>query len=829
MRTAAGEAALGAQGQCTTTAIELEFGHRGDPALLARLTVIKDWIWMWTQASGSHKVRLRRTWQKVRKVLRSRHRWKRVRGPLAATIATLYDMGWTPIAPDTWREPGLQGDIWSYQEDMDASAEEICELIEKHIKADLWQQASKFQNGKGLEEGVDFTVTRRHLQKLRDQELEGKATILTKATCAASWTRARKFEAKLIDSPVCLRCGEESEDDFHRVWGCKANGDIKDPSMKWSRELLDKAKEGKESHPCFWSRGLTPSSWTQPSAPSDSPCTYAIGDERWWAGRFYLDGSGGRATSDRRRRRAGWAAVNITPEEWGMPQLHQVLFGPLGGPKQTVPRAELTAAIRVLDNISGEPGLVELMSDCAYVVKGFRKVKDSKGNKKTWPKGNRDLWEELVEAMKEKEEVGFTVSIDKVKAHADLVDIMVGRISWADFSGNCMADAFAAEAAAMHAVKREENKRIREVDEQAWQIQDRIIATTIDAMQKEEALLEGQVHPEGVGPEERRRRRKRFKEKKEEIQEEKRIDKENKQVQRGQDQARRIEESGHEMDIITDMYTGGKRKRGKETWRCSRCLGSRAASALDSWLAEGRCPAAAEDGEGQGLHPLLPVQLHRGLQGELQHGQGEGEVLEGAHQGDDRQGDFHEVAEEEPMGDLDELVFDEDHPQGEQQVSYDEPDVFGFGHLGFDDDDQVGPHQEAPKVAVDEPHVEALPQPQPTETARQRLDRLRASAKAKKNQHRAVGGVPRSQLVIGRQALHSSHKLHHKRGVVWCWRCGAYGTESLIKLAKVCDGETSRGTEGFLSRLKLGLTPRDGLEWPMELGVGPPEGPVLDC
>ncbi len=91
--------------------------------------------------------------------------------------------------------------------------------------------------------------------------------------------------------------------------------------------------------------------------------------------------------------------------------------------------------------------------------------------------------------------------------------------------------------------------------------------------------------------------------------------------------------------------------------------------------------------------------------------------------------------------------------------------------------------------------------------------------------HKRIGqGILRGELQYG-DAVRGSHKLHHKRGVVWCKRCGAYCTENARNLELQCE-EPTRGGIGVLNRIKDNKTPRSRMSWPFDEGVGPPEGPV---
>ena len=82
---------------------------------------------------------------------------------------------------------------------------------------------------------------------------------------------------------------------------------------------------------------------------------------------------------------------------------------------------------------------------------------------------------------------------------------------------------------------------------------------------------------------------------------------------------------------------------------------------------------------------------------------------------------------------------------------------------------------------------------------------------------RGVGMETHPALSIGLQhRFHLSHNLDYHRGIYWCWKCGCYATQSPRMLKNPCNGScTDRGRKGFLSRLRKGLPPKAGMEWPL--------------
>ena len=65
------------------------------------------------------------------------------------------------------------------------------------------------------------------------------------------------------------------------------------------------------------------------------------------------------------------------------------------------------------------------------------------------------------------------------------------------------------------------------------------------------------------------------------------------------------------------------------------------------------------------------------------------------------------------------------------------------------------------------------------------------------------------------KAVHPSHQYGLKRGLLWCWTCGAYAAERVVGLAKPCPGQAGPGGAGQLRRLKEGKTPSASVPWPL--------------
>ena len=165
--------------------------------------------------------------------------------------------------------------------------------------------------------------------------------------------------------------------------------------MRSTQHWAERAKADVGS-PCFWLRGLPPKSkYPQIPPPPEEEEAYQVGnpDEDFFRESvFYLDGSGGSRSSDKRLRRCGWAAITTDFSEPAAPELKAGFFGKLAGQEQTVPRSELYAAVFVLEQT--EEREVKLLSDSKYFVDLIkaRRSKSIAGS-------NADLWERYWQAF----------------------------------------------------------------------------------------------------------------------------------------------------------------------------------------------------------------------------------------------------------------------------------------------------------------------------------------------------------------------------------------------------------------------------------------------
>ena len=80
-------------------------------------------------------------------------RWLVTKGPMSATISTLLDLGWKPVAPDKWLVEDGGG---RYEATLGAghfAKPQVLRAAQEAAVRRLWESAAEHSCGKGLEEG----------------------------------------------------------------------------------------------------------------------------------------------------------------------------------------------------------------------------------------------------------------------------------------------------------------------------------------------------------------------------------------------------------------------------------------------------------------------------------------------------------------------------------------------------------------------------------------------------------------------------------------------------------------------------------------------------
>ena len=112
-------------------------------------------------------IAIARAWSSVAQKLQRKqpqHRWRTVSGPMAATIATLLEEGWTPVGPLRWQDP--DGTQWILDMEVPNIGLQIRHQVEQHAERRQWQVAAQHYLAQGAEQGIDFRSFQQELRNL---------------------------------------------------------------------------------------------------------------------------------------------------------------------------------------------------------------------------------------------------------------------------------------------------------------------------------------------------------------------------------------------------------------------------------------------------------------------------------------------------------------------------------------------------------------------------------------------------------------------------------------------------------------------------------------
>ncbi|CAK0897887.1 unnamed protein product, partial [Prorocentrum cordatum] len=178
IRRQAAQSAVGTgPGRCLTTSLAAAFDRR-DPAKALRREQVLAWLRLWREYPEYH-TRIARSWDSIRSRLRlaGSRRWRVSKGPIAATISTLLDIGWDPVSPMVWSsDEQFEWHIPSVAspefDNFHGDFTDILDDIEATIDRQLWRAAALHEAASDLSEGADMYHVSRELSRLKP-DLEG--------------------------------------------------------------------------------------------------------------------------------------------------------------------------------------------------------------------------------------------------------------------------------------------------------------------------------------------------------------------------------------------------------------------------------------------------------------------------------------------------------------------------------------------------------------------------------------------------------------------------------------------------------------------------------
>ena len=241
------------RGRCCTTAIALAFPEFGDPSVKIAAGQVDSWLKLWHRLP---ELRAKSTcvWRGLVGgiVHGSNVSWNKVSGPVSATIATLAQYGWSFPVPDVWVDP--QGCRWLLADV--AAYRGIREAVKQTVVNANWKLVSFGWCGRGLEGGIDTQASLAWHKQLTNRAGSRSIGTLWCFTSGGYWPVQRAFDAGVVDSPRCFRCGEQSCTALHMLWTCPALCSMLDEEVLETQSLVYEASRGAEEYQCLWLRGI---------------------------------------------------------------------------------------------------------------------------------------------------------------------------------------------------------------------------------------------------------------------------------------------------------------------------------------------------------------------------------------------------------------------------------------------------------------------------------------------------------------------------------------------------------------------------------------------
>ena len=337
----------------------LAYGGASCPKVKQVLEQVKEWIHLWASLTHQEKREARTTWTQLLSRTRGEHRWKAAKGVLAATQATLFEIGWTPSLLFQWKDH--EGDYWVQG---GVGTKPFMAHLKAYLEQKIWQKVGESEKFKDLKEGGDLHGVRKHLRYLQVKKEPGAYGMLMTIFTGGINTNADVAARDDRHSPLCDRCRSAADTEVHRAWQCEANRRSEIDAIQSTQDLVGPAMRGVETYPAFWLKGIIPRVWVRTDPPPEDPPILRWGSLVGLRGvqyRWYTDGTGGQYTKDPRIRRCAWAAVAVSWEN-GALHCHMAMGGGLPGRVQTVPRAETWAVRQIVHE--EERQLIPIVTDC---------------------------------------------------------------------------------------------------------------------------------------------------------------------------------------------------------------------------------------------------------------------------------------------------------------------------------------------------------------------------------------------------------------------------------------------------------------------------------
>jgi hypothetical protein len=302
------------------------------------------------------------------------------------------------VHPDAWL---TQDKKWARIDAAQFSKAQILAKAQADFTAAAWDKAAGHEHGKGLEGGPHLHIAKSAKKALVREGSFAAAAALDHVVTGCLFDPRPNPAGHFRHEQLCSMCGFAAPATcLHMFWKCPGLGDIKHPIMGQTAHLVTQAINGFDEYPCLYARGLVPRGFSKiPELPD------YLDVKTWRTDNFsellssthkgYSDGTGGNRNMAKSTLRVAFGAA-VFQADLSDDQVINNEVAAMGGQvpgKQTVPRAELWAAIQVTAaaNLATE---IDIGIDASYVTNGVLNMDRLSGG------NNGDLWSILARLVK---------------------------------------------------------------------------------------------------------------------------------------------------------------------------------------------------------------------------------------------------------------------------------------------------------------------------------------------------------------------------------------------------------------------------------------------
>jgi hypothetical protein len=251
--------AMGNNTACVTSTLAWVYGPGEEPAVSLRVEQVAWWFDIWQLADATSRERIRKMWVRTltKLGLKRDTMWSRAKGPISATICTLYEAGWSPLSPTRW----LAKDSVAIVDGSPFNKARILAQLQKDLIAILWAKAGNHIHSAGITKGADMQPAKRAKASLLKEGNFAAAKALDYAFCGAIHDAIIKNDKPKLEQ-FCTRCDlHVVATRKHVLWECRGNESIENPFMRKSRWTCRHAKAGFDEWTCLYTRDVVPSVW----------------------------------------------------------------------------------------------------------------------------------------------------------------------------------------------------------------------------------------------------------------------------------------------------------------------------------------------------------------------------------------------------------------------------------------------------------------------------------------------------------------------------------------------------------------------------------------